>query len=180
MTIKQAILGYLSWKPLSGYDLKKLFAESAAMHWSGNSNQIYRALVELHQEGLVVREVQSQENLPARKEYTITPTGHDALRRWVQSTPDMPQLRNTFLVQLVWADLLTPAELDDLLAQYEEEMRVQVLMLREQAQRGHNAPARTPREMALWRAIDENWISYYETQQTWAHATRQNLSQADS
>ncbi|RPI32756.1 MAG: DUF4180 domain-containing protein, partial [Chloroflexota bacterium] len=42
MDIKFAILGYLSWRPFSGYDLKKLFADSAAFYWSGNNNQIYR------------------------------------------------------------------------------------------------------------------------------------------
>ena len=42
MTIKYAILGLLSWKPFSGYDLKKIFVDSASLYWSGNNNQIYR------------------------------------------------------------------------------------------------------------------------------------------
>ena len=43
MSIHHAILGLLSWKPHTGYDLKKVFEDSAFMHWSGNNNQIYRA-----------------------------------------------------------------------------------------------------------------------------------------
>lgn len=177
MTIKFAILGYLSWTPLSGYDLKKLFADSATMHWSGNSNQIYRALVELHKEGLVTRDVQPQDNLPARKEYTITESGRAALRQWILTTPQPPQLRNTFLVQLAWADQLSANELDRLLAQYEDEMHVQMLMLREQVQRGQNTPERTPREIYLWQMINQNRNSYYETQLAWARTMRQELSQ---
>ncbi len=192
MSIQHAILGFLSWKPLSGYDLKKLFAESSVMHWSGNSNQIYRALVEMHQEGLVTREVQSQESLPARKEYSITGAGRAALRQWVMSTPEPPLLRNTFLVQLAWADQLSADELDTLLANYEAEMDVHARMLREQAQRRQvaprqqdaarqqDAPQRTPREVYLWQRINQNWISFYETQLAWVRSMRQELGQMTS
>lgn len=173
MSIQHAILGFLSWKPLSGYDLKKLFAESPVMHWSGNSNQIYRALVELHQQGLVMREVQPQESLPARKEYRITAAGQAALRQWVTAAPEPPLLRNTFLVQLAWADQLTVEELDALLANYEAEMDVHARMLRQRAARQLDAPQRTPRERYLWQMINENWISFYETQLAWARAVRQ-------
>lgn len=173
MSIQYAILGFLSWKPLSGYDLKKLFAASTVMHWSGNSNQIYRALVELHQQGLVTCEVQPQQGLPARKEYHITAAGQAALRQWVMSAPEPPLLRNTFLVQLAWADQLTAAELDTLLASYEAEMDVHARMMREQAARQLDTPQRTPRERYLWQMINENWISFYETQLAWARAARQ-------
>ncbi len=80
MAIKYAILGLLSWKPLSGYDLKKIMVDSAAFYWSGNNNQIYKTLVQLHEEGLVEIEVRQQENYPPRKEYTITDQGAAALR----------------------------------------------------------------------------------------------------
>ncbi len=66
MTIDYAILGLLSWKPLSGYDLKKLFSDSSILYWSGNNNQIYKALIQLHQDGLVSQETQLQESLPAK------------------------------------------------------------------------------------------------------------------
>jgi DNA-binding PadR family transcriptional regulator len=83
MSIKYAILGYLSWTPLTGYDLKKRFEESAAFHWSGNNNQIYKALVELHGEELVTLEVQQQPDAPPRKIYTIT--HRLRRRRWALS-----------------------------------------------------------------------------------------------
>jgi len=132
-----------------------MFAESPTLYWSGNSNQIYRSLVELHEQGLVTTETYQQANKPPRKVYTITPQGRDALKQWIQSTPEIPQLRSSFLVQLAWADLLAPAELDRLLAVYEDELRVQQLMLREQVD-SLPAPDRTPREAYLWDMITEN------------------------
>jgi len=175
MSIKHAILGFLSWTPLTGYDLKKLFADSLTLHWSGNSNQIYRALVELHEEGFVSLEVQYQDNHPPRKIYTITDQGLAELRRWVLSAPELPQLRHSFLVQLAWADQLSTEELDALLEKYEEEVTVQGLMLREMRQRNESSPQRTPRETLLWDAITQNWISFYEHELNWVRQLRQEL-----
>ena len=75
MNIENAILGLLSWKALSGYDLKKIFEDSVTLYWSGNNNEIYRSLLDLRDRGLVACEVQPQESLPARKVYSITPAG---------------------------------------------------------------------------------------------------------
>lgn len=119
MSIKYALLGFLSWKALTGYELKRLFAESATLSWSGNSNQIYTPLVELHKEGLVSVEVQPQETRPPRKIYTITEKGARELKAWVLSTPQAPLQKHIFLLQLAWADQLTSEEVDALLHAYE-------------------------------------------------------------
>lgn len=179
MSINHAILGFLSWKPLTGYDLKKKFAESDILYWSGNNNQIYRALVELHQGEYVTQEIQHPESGPSRKVYTITEKGLAELRRWLLSEPELPQLRNSFLMQLAWADHLEVNELDNLLAAYEEEIRVKLLMLHEQNERDSAAPDRTPREAYLWRMITENVLSFYEYQLNWVSQLRHELNEEE-
>jgi DNA-binding PadR family transcriptional regulator len=177
MSINHAILGFLSWSPLTGYDLKKKFAESDILYWSGNNNQIYRALVELHQQDFVTQEIHDQASGPSRKVYTITEKGSTELRRWLLSTPELPQLRNSFLVQLAWADRLETNELDSLLAAYEEEIRIKLLMLHEQNERRNDAPCRTPREIYLWEMITRNILSFYESQLAWVRQLRTELSE---
>jgi DNA-binding PadR family transcriptional regulator len=176
MSIKHTILGFLSQAPLSGYDLKKLFAGSDMLYWSGNNNQIYTSLVQLHQEGLVSKEVHYQEDNPPRKVYSITDAGRAALRAWVASPPELPQLRHPFLIQLLWAGQLEPAELDTLLAQYEEELQVKVLMLREQDRRNTAEPIPPPRHALLRQMIAENWLAHYQHELQWTHDLRQRLS----
>ena len=45
MDVDFAILGLLSWQPLSGYDLMKLYADIPGCYWSGNNMLIFTALV---------------------------------------------------------------------------------------------------------------------------------------
>lgn len=178
MSITYALLGFLSWRPFTGYDLKKLLSDSLAFYWTGNNAQIYRTLIELHREGLVTQEVQVQEKYPPRKVYTITDEGKAALRRWVASAPEPPQLRNAFLVQLAWADCLDAETLDTLLAGYEHEVEMQLLMRREMRRRGTVSPARTPRETFLWKMMDENGIAACESELAWVRKVRRGMPSA--
>jgi DNA-binding PadR family transcriptional regulator len=177
MTIKYAILGFLSWRSYSGYDLKKMFVDSVFIYWSGNNNQIYRTLVQLHQEGLVTSEVEHQESGPSRKIYTVTDKGLSELKEWVLSSPELPQLRNSFLIQLAWADQLEPGELDTLLEKYEYEVQMQSLMYREHKRRNRINPARTRRENYLWEMISDNCIGFYENELAWVRKLRKELGE---
>jgi DNA-binding PadR family transcriptional regulator len=177
--IQYAILGLLSWQPLSGYDLKKIISQSEVFYWSGNNNQIYTALIRLHGEGLVDRQILQQESLPAKKIYSITQQGRDELRRWLLSTAELPEVHNTFLIQLAWADMLTAEELDALLGRYEAEidlkLRMQVREQREKSTRPEAAPRRTGREIYLWEQIAENQLSTYRNELNWVRRMREEL-----
>lgn len=175
MAIKDAMLGFLSWMPLTGYDLKKRFEDSAVFHWSGNNNQIYKALVELHNEGLVTLEVQQQPDAPPRKIYTITDAGRAALRDAVLSDPEVPQIRHEFLVQLAWADQLGDDELQDLLRRYADEIETEIRMFQERKARKKGSPARTPREAFLWEMLLDNRIGFYENELRWIDTVRAGL-----
>jgi len=44
MSLKHTILGFLSWKPLTRYELKKHFTKTDFIPWLGNNNQIFESL----------------------------------------------------------------------------------------------------------------------------------------
>jgi len=179
MLINHAILGILSYKSLTGYDLKKIMQESPFMYWSGNNNQIYKALVELHKEGFVTNEVYHQDNAPSKKVYTITDEGLAELKRWSLSIPEEPEIKKPFLVQLAWTGQLSNSELDDLLTQYEQEIKEQILLRQERGRRGYFAPNRTPRETAIWDLIYNNVMSSYTNELDWIIQIRQIVHQFD-
>jgi PadR family transcriptional regulator AphA len=187
--VEYAILGLLSWRPLTGYDIKKMFEGSPALYWSGNNNQIYTALVRLHEQGLVNQAVELQPDRPARKIYSLNEQGQAVLRQWLLSEPEPPQLKNTFLIQLAWADQLSDDELDKLLGQYEAEIQSNLSMLEVQARQRNVSPsgalreayinvalARTEREALLWSMIQQNRILSFEAELNWVRQLRRQLS----
>ena len=177
MDLRAAILGLLSWKAASGYDLKRIISESEVFYWSGNNNQIYKSLLELQKEGLVTYQVQLQESLPAKKIYSITEQGLAALHQSLLAAPEAPELQKSFLVQLAWADSLSEAEILQLLSQYEDEIDNRLRMHQYQAARPGSSPGRSKREQYLWKRIADNLVSACQTELDWVRKTRQEFSE---
>ena len=50
---KAALLGFLSWGPMSGYDLRRVIDQSISNFWSESYGRIYPMLAELSKDGLV-------------------------------------------------------------------------------------------------------------------------------
>lgn len=172
MSIAFTILGLLSAGSWSGYDLKKVFAESESLPWSGNNNQIYKTLVELHREGLASQEVQQPAEGPARKVYSITKEGTAALREWLMSAPESPQLRAPILARLIAADVLSAEELDTLLARYADELRLRILGLEELQRRSAGSVAGSDRRALLQRLTDERPLRLLRDEEAWLHEIR--------
>lgn len=175
MDLRNTILGLLSWKPASGYDLKRIISDSEIFYWSGNNNQIYKSLLELQNEGLVTCQVQIQESLPAKKIYSITETGLSELQQSLLAVPEIPELRKGFLIQLAWAEILSDEEILTLLGKYEIEIASRLQMYRAQAERPGSSPDRSKREIYLWKRIAENLIAAYQTELDWVRQTQQEL-----
>ncbi len=172
MSLNHAILGILSYKPIAGYDIKKVLQDSAFMYWSGNNNQVYKALVELHAGGLVTNKVFHQDGAPSKKVYSITDQGLAELKRWALTAPEAPEFKKAFLVQLAWTWQASPGEMAGLLDQYQQEIEGQLLMAKWKRDNGHFSPDRTPRERAVWRLIHDNIVGSYQHELDWIATVR--------
>lgn len=175
MSIEYAILGILSWRSSTGYELKKIFEDSSFMYWTGNNNQIYKALIKMHEKELVTNKVIHQDSSPSKKVYTITEKGHNQLKEWIKSTPEAPEIKKTFLIQLAWSEMLSNQELSELLSKYEKELEIQLVMEQEKKRRALHSPGRSTRECLIWDAISENIISTYNNELNWVQKTRKKL-----
>jgi DNA-binding PadR family transcriptional regulator len=116
MSLEYAILGFLNYRPLSGYDLKKVFDNSVRHFWPADQSQIYRTLARLAEKGLVEQEVFRGVDRPDRKEYRITPVGREALRGWLLSPLPSQEVRIAALIQVFFAGQLAD---EDVLALFE-------------------------------------------------------------
>jgi DNA-binding PadR family transcriptional regulator len=74
-----AILGLLSGRPMSGYDLRKVFLTTAMKAFSASPGAIYPALKRLEKDGLVEGAVERKNTLRPRQVFALTRRGRGAL-----------------------------------------------------------------------------------------------------
>lgn len=106
MSLKHALLGFLNYTTMTGYDLKQHFDHSIHHFWNANLSQIYPTLTQLEKEGLLTMEVDYQENRPNRKVYRITDAGLEELKRWLLEPMDLPPMRQAFMIKVFFAGSL--------------------------------------------------------------------------
>jgi PadR family transcriptional regulator, regulatory protein AphA len=111
MSLDHAILGFLNYRPYSGYDLKKIFDKSIRHFWPADQSQIYRTLNRMKDNGWVEIEVVQQEAYPNRKEYHITPPGQDELRQWLITPLKPEENRSADMIQVFFAAQLSDDEI---------------------------------------------------------------------
>jgi DNA-binding PadR family transcriptional regulator len=78
-----ALLGLIDLKPSSGYDLRKIFAETAMGNYSSSPGAIYPALERLESQRLIRGVVEDSAGLRRRCVYHTTATGAAELRKWL-------------------------------------------------------------------------------------------------
>ncbi|MFD9392271.1 PadR family transcriptional regulator [Streptomyces sp. NPDC060000] len=107
MSLRHALLGLLSERSASGYDLLKLFDTSLANVWPATQSQIYTELTKLSGAGLITV---AAEGPRGRKEYALTDEGLAELRHWMTQTRPQRVLRSDILLRVFFLGVLTPEE----------------------------------------------------------------------
>ena len=104
MSLDYAILGFLSYHPSTGYDLKKIFDSSVRHFWPADQSQIYRTLTRLTENGWAEMEKIPQEDRPDRRLYHITPAGRDDLLAWLaEPMTEIAPTKDSLLVRLFFS-----------------------------------------------------------------------------
>lgn len=75
-----AILGLLSLRPLSGYDLRKIFTTTPMGHFSTSPGAVYPALRRLEGKKLIRGKVINKGTLRPKQTFVITPAGMACLK----------------------------------------------------------------------------------------------------
>lgn len=176
MSINYAILGILSYKSMTGYDIKRIIQDSAFMHWSGNNNQIYKSLTDLLNKGLVTHEIKHQESSPTKKIYTITSEGLADLKEWVMSQADPSEIKKPFLVQLAWSKQLNTSELTQVIDDYENQVKMQLLMVGSSQQDKDLLSGSTELQTTIWHFIHNNIRRSYESELNWIQDLRRAIA----
>ena len=115
MSLRHALLGLLSIRPMSGYELKRVVDESVGHFWSADQSQVYRVLASLVADGLASRRTVVQDDRPNRHIHAPTDDGLAELDQWLAAPLESQPVREPFLARLFFADRLPAPEIRALL-----------------------------------------------------------------
>jgi PadR family transcriptional regulator AphA len=104
----KVILGMLAARPRSGYEIKQLVDNSARFFWAASYGQIYPELKRLEKEGLISGS-DSAQGARQRTVYKLTAAGKRAAREWIDTPPQVFELRDEGLLELFFAGSIDPS-----------------------------------------------------------------------
>jgi DNA-binding PadR family transcriptional regulator len=97
------VLGMLSIKPMSGYDIKKMVEQSISYFWNESFGQIYPVLKQLNENGYIDVKQLSQQGKPDKKLYFINNKGEKILKQWLEKPAEQDYLKSEFLMKIFFA-----------------------------------------------------------------------------
>lgn len=174
--LRYALLGFLNYQPLTGYELKQFMDSSTSFFWYAKLSQVYTTLKSLESEGLLDSRVEAQAERPDRRVYSLNERGAEELRSWLaRAMTELEPQKNTFLLRLFFSG---ESEKENLLAQlhlmrqlHQEQLEVYT----------HQSPevirqtaARSPglaRHAMLWEATRRFGEMYEEMFTRWLEET---------
>ena len=179
MPLAHAILGFLVYQPMSGYDLKKYFDQSIAHFWSATQSHIYKALDSLEKDGLAESHLVPQAGKPNRKVYTITAAGRAELQRWITTPLPVEIPRQAWLIQIFFAHDASNEELACLFEQRIADLRAYLSQC-SAAQANIDANYQmlgVERLRDLWQLTLDYGTQYYLNEIDWLEKTLPRLRQ---
>lgn len=99
-----AILGCLSIKPMTAYDIKQFMSKTTAYFWTEREGQLYPTLAELQEKKLVMYSEKEAEKIGFKKIYEITKRGYEHLETWLAHPVETQVYRNELLLKLFFGN----------------------------------------------------------------------------
>ena len=162
-----ALLGLLRDQPMSGYDIRRQFAETPMGHYSDSPGAIYPALARLERDGYVTGRVDGAKTLRPRKLYRPTAAGKAALTAWIRERPAPRAIVDAtpdWLLRLAFATgVLSGAEAADLLQAIDDACSAYARELQTHADA-------MPKQAVYPRMALDHGIASYRATASWAGA----------
>lgn len=166
-----AALGFLMYRPLSMYDLKKAMERSTQHFLSASFGTLHPLLRKLEGQGLVTSETQVA-NGRNKKVFTITPAGRSRFVEWLGQDVMAERVSDPRLLRLFFLGHLDRGERQELLKRFLDQMEAAALELEQlQAQvAGAAIPPGWEDHMAYQLSTLEFGIAHHRFVKDWYQA----------
>jgi DNA-binding PadR family transcriptional regulator len=98
--LREAILGLLAIRPMTGYDLSRSYRRALQQIWYAPLGQVYPTLRKMRRDGLLRVSVKVQRHRPNRKVYSLTADGRKLLVLWLSQPAALPRMHHEFIHKL--------------------------------------------------------------------------------
>jgi DNA-binding PadR family transcriptional regulator len=130
MELKAVLLGFLTRRDLTGYELKGAMDESVGFFFGASYGSIYPALRSLEEEGFVRSTLVVQSDRPNKKVYSLTPEGRAYFHEALRGPAARDSFRSEFLMQLFFGHHQETGRLLALIEDYRTSLRDSLERLR--------------------------------------------------
>jgi DNA-binding PadR family transcriptional regulator len=130
MSLPHVLLGLLSERASTGYDLSRALESELAPLWRAEISQIYPTLARLRRAGFVLLRVLGPQRGPRRNLYRITAAGRRELRRWVVEPAPPPRSKDEGLARMAFLDALSLEERRRAILQYDRGIAEEIRRLK--------------------------------------------------
>jgi DNA-binding PadR family transcriptional regulator len=102
-SLELALLGLIAAEPqICGYDIVRIFNLSMRHFWHAHPGQIYPTLARMERERWTSSRTVTQRGRPNKRLFSITPTGREALERWLRSPYENLKLKHAPLLKTLY------------------------------------------------------------------------------
>lgn len=129
--LREAILGLLSIRPMSGYDVSQSYKRALQQIWYAPLGQVYPTLRKMQVDGLLSVSVDIQHGKPNRKVYRLSPQGQRVLVKWLSRPPSLPKMHHEFIHNLFLLNHIEPERQIKLVHDYFERSKAWLAGLKE-------------------------------------------------
>lgn len=135
MNFKSVLLGFLTIREMSGYEMKALIDESVGFFFGATYGSIYPAVRDLEVDGFVEKTIIIQHDRPNKNVYRITQAGRDYLKDQLRTPPAPDNFRSEFLIRLFFGRHIQPTQLLEWISQ-DRQIRQTLLNKLRETERG--------------------------------------------
>jgi PadR family transcriptional regulator AphA len=118
------ILGFLSRREMSGYDIQKLSKRTNSYYWSECNPQVYGTLKKLEKDELVSSRIDEDSGARNRRVYAITKKGMEFYKSWLESPTKCAVYRDELMLKIANGQHLSKEKL--LKHLHDEQLRIEM------------------------------------------------------
>jgi DNA-binding PadR family transcriptional regulator len=151
MSLRNALLGVLSLREMSGYDIKRNFDRAVHFVWNAADSQIYRELRRMEEEGLISSRLIEQDGKPNKRLYRLSAQGAELLDDWLVSPVESTYGKEPFLMRMFFMGRVDGDDALRVLSERRDELESLLALTAERHERFADLSRTAHPEMLWWQ-----------------------------